>query len=653
MPFVNPYTFIPLRSREEAKEANDKLEGLVRAREELPDGGSGPIVYPSVGEGDLYTGVIPCTLETKTKLIIPGYSTSKSCLPFFKIKAMRDGREVGVPAIPGSTLRGAVRSVFESLTDSCMRANANHKKHLHSVTGLKRPGLLYHDVDTDAYVLWGAERFKIWDEGIATNLETGQVVDFTWSEAADLGGNVYDSTRVVTGITGKIEFPTISDAMDAAVPDGSTRGVFLHVNKMMHDGADHPAPSNNPRHHTSHPSVFVKKGEGSVDPHVDEKYVAALGENIELYRRHNEGSGLAERYQDRFESMRRGECALPVWYGVQKFGGANHYQFAWARLSRAVYPKTVEEFYRDFGLRACPREGRVCPACTLFGFVSPDGDGERRASRVRFGDAVFLEFNGGDGPTSEPRYGTVWLPELLQPRVSSFEFYLRNNSGTPGRFTPEMPATELAGRKAYWHHPNNREAVSRTGGEILSKEKREVLNAQAEFVPAGTTFRFNVYVDGVTKRQLNQLLYALTFGEYLGGDPALHCHKIGRAKPYGYGSVHISVQTDEIALRDVSDGLYVITRGLGERAMGAGEVAQTLRNVEVVRNVSRFRLLARQSIHYPRTTPDPPTADEEAKVFDWFTNNRKDRLNNDPEGLFTYDQLLPSAELGANQGLDY
>lgn len=632
MPFVNPYTFIPLRNR---VEANNALRELAQAREDTSDNTSDPLVYPSSGEGKLYTGVIPCTLETKTKLIIPGYSTSKSCLPFFKIKVMHDGCEAEVPAIPGSALRGAVRSVFESLTDSCMRANANHKKHLHSVSGLKKAGLLYHDVDRGAYVLWGAERFKIWEEGIAARLETGQVVDFTWSEAAGLGGNIQDSTRVVTTIMPK----TTADAIRTRAPNGKTRGVFLRVNSITNDGA-----------HYSHPSVIAKTGARPVDTNVAREYIEALGENIELYMHHNKDSGLAKRYQACFEQMKEGECVLPVWYGMQNFGGVKHYQFAWARLSRAVYPKSVEDFYKDFGLRACPREKRVCPACALFGFVSPDGDSERRASRVRFGDAAFLEFNGGDGPTSEPRYGTVWLPELLQPRDSSFEFYLRNNSGTRGRFTPEMPTTELAGRKAYWHHASGNEAISRTGGKILS-EGGKTLNACAEYVPAGTYFLFNVYVDGVTKRQLNQLLYALTFGEYLGGDP-VHCHKIGRAKPYGYGSVHISVLTDEIALRDISDGKYIITRGLDKCGVRE-DVTQTLRNVEAVRNVSRFGLLAQQSIHYPRTTPNPPTADEEAKVFDWFTDNRKDRLKNDPGGLFTYDQLLPSAELGANQGLDY
>lgn len=595
MGFVNPYTFIPLGSFKTPHQAGGKA---------------------GVEDGALYTGVIPCVLETKTRLVMPEHSDDKTWLPFFKLK--KNGRHV--PVIPGSSIRGVIRSTYESLTDSCMRANKDHERRMHSSSGLKEAGLLCYE--GGKYVLYEAERHKVWDEPIVASCVTGQVVDFLWDEPVNLGGSNRDHTNVVTHVVNIINEPSVTDALTPASAAAADRGVFLRVNRL----------------NGSHPSVFAYSGE-VIDDDVAEKYVDALEENIDMYCSNNLGN-LATDYKACFELMKEGKCALPVWYGQQEDQNEAHYQFSWAAVSRAVYPKTVEDFYAEAGLRACPREGRVCPACALFGFVSQDGDGCAHAGRVRFSDAVYD--SGKLYGSHQQKLSTVWLPELLNPRVSSFEFYLRNDNDEFRRsFTPEDPDTRLAGRKAFWHHSAGTEAVSRTGGAIMTKTG-EVLNAQAEYVPGGVSFKFDVYVDGVTKLQLHQLLYALTFGEYLDdgnrGGASFHCHKIGRAKPYGYGSVHITVQTDSIVLRSVSTGSYDVSYGLATCAMTRPEVEKSLKHVVAVTNVARFANLPPR-IHYPRVTASEP---KESKIFEWFGKNRE--CFDVDEGVLFYHHVLPSSE---------
>ena len=108
--FINPYTFVPAPRNQKVK------------REALGGGGS----------ERLRTGVLRCRLFVKTPLGIPdGEMVRKTNIeghleyPFFSYR--EDGNRI--PAIPGSSIRGPLRSVFEAATDSCfstLRDNTGH-----------------------------------------------------------------------------------------------------------------------------------------------------------------------------------------------------------------------------------------------------------------------------------------------------------------------------------------------------------------------------------------------------------------------------------------------------------------------------------------------------------------------------------------------
>jgi len=119
--FVNPYHFIPLE---------DKCEKGINY-EELR------------AKNDLKTGWIECEIETKTPIFIPNttnenfFDTRKNIsemnsYDFFSYNDLKNdtSQQFHTPVIPGSSIRGAIRSAFESVTNSCM-STTDHKHYLY------------------------------------------------------------------------------------------------------------------------------------------------------------------------------------------------------------------------------------------------------------------------------------------------------------------------------------------------------------------------------------------------------------------------------------------------------------------------------------------------------------------------------------------
>lgn len=105
--FVNPYNFIKFPKKKAATYEDE----------------------------DRHTGVIKYTITTKTPLFIPNSSSEcafsqsdevkeHKSYDFFSYTELdtdkRYENEYHIPVIPGSEMRGGVRNVYETLTDSCM-----------------------------------------------------------------------------------------------------------------------------------------------------------------------------------------------------------------------------------------------------------------------------------------------------------------------------------------------------------------------------------------------------------------------------------------------------------------------------------------------------------------------------------------------------
>lgn len=548
---INPYTFIPLQKRTRVQRAS-----------------------ASDGE-ERYTGVIRCSLTTMTELIIPAEKVDMTqpgvATPFFKIG--------DAPVIPGSSLRGPIRSVYETLTNSCMRVNGGK---LHSAGGRKLPGILCWE--NESYVLYKALRYRVTNTRMANGWRTGQVAHIT-SGPEPKGKGFMASEGVVL-------------SMSRVQSNDTVEGLFLRVNQM--DGKT-----------ANKPSVFVRGNRivGSIDG----SFVKCLEETVCEYVANCEDQNLpgdgdiARDYKTCLDQLlkHKNGAALPVWYSYEKLSdGTYAYAFAPSQLSRSVYPKTPVDFVRDLSLQACTSTGSVCPACELFGFVSQDKDGDCKAGKVRFSDAW---------PKGIVEFKKITIPALLGPHTSAFEFYLRNEQ-SPQSFTPLSAGTTLSGRKMYWHSTSGAQKP-----EQEFEEGKKINNPLVECVKRGAKFEFDVYFDEVSKQQLNELVYVLTLGDYWESDAnSLHCHKIGHGKPIGAGSVHIKVSSVHVRACDGSS--YSLPNDIDWKMElneeGMPGVLLRLSSTKAVRKVAQFSKIGGTApISYPREQAG-------GDIFTWFKDNR-------------------------------
>lgn len=368
--FINPYTFVG-----------------------LPENGAVP--DQTKPDEPVFSGEIKCTLTARTQLAVPDILKNPNA-PDTEAKEYDFFRINNKAAIPGSGIRGVIRSVFETLTDSCMHLNDGDNDYFHTRLNKTTPGIIEYDGKN--YVLYKAERLRDKDDkGFKDDKY------FTGKKITNIGKRQGEKSGIVNW------------------KDGSLNGVYLRVNQFGANGKK------------SHPSVFIKNE--CAEKKLGEIYVKRLKKNVDMY----EGK-YKNDYEKAIKNMEERGGQLPVWYWQDKKTG--HYYFAPSQYSRAVFYNQPKDLVRQAKVSSCSSEKKACAACKLFGFIGEDS----RASHVRFTDAVCADENCFDK--------AYILPILSSPRLSSFEFYLSGNDKKT--LVPDSAGVTLAGRKFYWHDPKSK-----------------------------------------------------------------------------------------------------------------------------------------------------------------------------------------------------
>lgn len=238
--------------------------------------------------------------------------------------------------------------------------------------------------------------------------------------------------------------------------------------------------------------------------------------------------------------------ALPIWYNEQ----SKRFSLAYAgRLSNQI---TLNEIVCQSA--PCQSRKKVCRACDLFGMVG-DGTGAL-GSRIRVTDARLTE---RDKKTSS--FDKVVLKELAGPKNSYLQFYSKKNPASPkekiaAANSYDDAGVDIRGRKFYWHYglmegALNPECYQATQEEIENVSKRERLG-MFELLKEGG-FRFRIYYDQITCKQLEELMWCITLGE--NDENGRYWHKIGHGKPLGLGSCKVTIEKD--VRRSFDTGGYV------------------------------------------------------------------------------------------------
>lgn len=176
----------------------------------------------------------------------------------------------------------------------------------------------------------------------------------------------------------------------------------------------------------------------------------------------------------------------------------------------------------------------------IFGYVPDETRKEERAGRVFFSDARLELAKDGVWLSEEPITPRV----LTSPKPTTFQHYLvqdRDTGHDPDKkqqlahYATPPGKTTIRGHKMYWH----RGPVETTEVQEQSEVdwSTDTQHTSIRPVKAGVRFRFRIYFENLRDFELGVLLWALVLP---GEDGKDYCHSLGMGKPLGMGAVKIT-----------------------------------------------------------------------------------------------------------------
>lgn len=579
--FVNPYNFMPLSgNRSTWKEQKEKR----------------------------YTGVIEYEVLTKTPLFIPNTSNSDAfqkgveghkSYDFFSYTDLSDKKESvkdhpEIPVIPGSEMRGMLRGNFEILTNSCMSA-----------------------IDDD--VVLGKRTNEVYKAGLLKRNEDGT---FDLHKAIDCLMRTKKENSLIDDWADDPEHYR----RKCYIQDGLKEGQKVYFKYIKRDRGKPLAKQVSTQHLENRREGYVLKGEDGPDmegkkqqkhcchvftPNFSETATKAIAvEPLEQVLREyrNNGEHLYSEYYNEWKKFKagNGELYFPVYYSSAIKG---YIMLSPACITREIYRNKISNLVGSYA--SCKDKNKLCPACALFGTI---GLGFTKASRIRVADLVCVDSRSAKELYEKP----ITLPALSSPKINNMEFYLKRPKDawfwTYDYFIDKkgqihMIQPELNGRKFYWHN-----LKAKLVSDVPSK-----LNMTVRPLKKGVHFCGKLYFNNLLKEELDQLIYLLNVGEEESIEKKQHGYKLGGVKPYGFGSIAVSV--NRVLLRDVkkNDVLRTVEHRL-DVAYEEYKVPEF--DKEIVNNfekMTNFYILDGMNVSYPMT--GIPNKEGKMNIFDWFTKN--------------------------------
>ncbi len=542
-------------------------------------------------QGGLLTGWFDVRLLTKTGLIMPDGmkiqvdANKHKTMPFYTLPD-------GTPAIPGSELRGLIRSTYETASNSCVPFLLNDKPtsmRLPTGAALKSRGLL--ELREGKWLLWEAEdhsmraaRFpdqRDLQSGTFQGKRPGDLVRFAGGQwNIRLTNNSSDSQ-------GWIQFSS------PVVWPREDKGDHYHIHVLQKQGA-------RPIYQWSD----------------DEPYQAIREELTREGTRETMRDGAEKIHKEllrKLEAIRKqGNGILPIFYLKTESRFSTHYHVAVSAIGRINQLRKWKDIMGKYG--PCESAERSCPACQLFGNINQE---MMIRGRVRVTDGLPV------GQVSVSNY--VTLPILGGPKPTAYEYYIKKPDQVAkfwnydfysvivkkgGRQEPEFRQREdfsPLGRKYYWHHK-----------PVASEQEKGDLNVTTQVAPEGQTFSFRVYFDRITEKQYRQLIWVMTLGENRE-DSALQL-KLGHGRPLGYGSVKLVIDRATVRTFSMEEGH--ISWRTEERKVSAEPGCP----FEAVYKKTLDSLLtvsdAKAELKYAPVYPTAANNKGEVAIFNWYAKNR-------------------------------
>ncbi len=515
--FINPYTFLPLPA------------AINRA---------GPAGHHRAARGSISGGVtVEWTL--RTPLLLPqGH------------RPVRGGRVV----VPGSSVKGAIRSLHEALMGGCLRVVDQ------DFVPVYREPAVARGEDWHVAVVTRATR-----RGRATHVRLASQT--VWVRASTLRSAL---GRVpCTGDTVGIEARAVQrraglDRDEVAAADGVTAGEGWTVivgdsgtrlrSREFFCAAGRIAAGDSASCEVAESawSDYERLCEGSNDVRLIRQQPSA-----DAYKGWTTGRVFAEVYWPGRADLagRRRRITGRLWPG----------DVVWARVSPAgqVDRLSMAAIWRTSGrgpvcervpdaVRTCQDPGDLCLSCRLFGSAdTAAAETGREAAQLSYAGHLRI----GDVVASPVTTRPVRLAPLGSPRPGAGQFYLTIGDDAPASGEDQLSAAgwgseqdrtaarPLRGRKFYW---NGDPAVQQPPRHIARRgQQNEAMTGERHLLPAGAVLRQEITFDNISKAELGSLLLTLLPGLVLprteGRASAEYWLRLGGGKPLGLGSCTVSV----------------------------------------------------------------------------------------------------------------
>lgn len=525
--FINPYHFIPLPDK--------KIEAYSE-------------------EEELISGVINYKIITKSPLFIPDTENDQAfekCIKKDKMNATEKHisydfysyRDIETdnpaetcqrPVIPGSELRGVLRSVYETLTGSCFN-NAMEDQIISKRTPEVFKAGLLHKNDDGNFQLFAAEDYIYYP-----------YADYKQKEYKNIGYKEGEKVSIEchrrNGGKGKV---------DKIVEKKDIRYGITYVEGYVIKGE--PGPEIGlPRKVKHNMHIFVPTHK-ILD--LDKNNLKRLHSAIEIYQNQPNAKDSYKEYYNNLKSFEKGDngCYFPVYYSIVK---NKLLYLSCASITREVYYNTINHILEKKEINKCNSLNKLCPACSLFGMTGDSNDCSI-ASKIRITDAQSKILENNQNYYEK----IVTIPEMGQPKPSNTEFYLqkpglknanidfwtydyylqnRNRKKELKLYDDNNIASTLKinGRKFYWHQDLDCNKFKDKDHKHIKPSCR---NRTIRPVKKGVEFIGKVYFDQISNKQLRQLIWILNCGSKNEKPDGGSGYKIGMGKPLGFGSIECKV----------------------------------------------------------------------------------------------------------------
>jgi CRISPR-associated protein (TIGR03986 family) len=664
------------------------------------------------------TGTITCRLTNVTPLFIadtedsiPNFTKDgHNAYRFFRVL---DDKGDKPPALPATSLRGMVRSIFEAVTNSCFGVFEQDEEHG------QKSRLEYRDTAISPQLIparvvsinSNSATLELFDcafmgsppryNNSTSMVKTGAVNEYqprvlqpakngrsarAFSPAGRIPPGVADGERVAALVntqptvhrSGRFQWFSVEHIVSAAnhatlkVSAGQQKVFgYLHLTgpniENKHDERlffRWDDVNETPRTHYSPQDVVVDNATVDEFNRSLARYWERHSEVVEqLAKTHRHPTADTLPFPSEF--VQKGNKLKPgdlVYYYKSMTGSQHIYPVA---IPRREYRFPREALLPKHVCR-CQDLQTLCPACRTFGWVHEQAEADRSqhvayAGRVRFSMGRLerdspLQFLDSDQPDGIP------LAILGTPKPTTTLFYLLQSNGKPanGSTNYNDRSNRLRGRKVYrhigdWNSLSERQRPEyRRAGNERDKQNRTVF----EVLAPGAQFTFQVNFEHLQPVELGALLWSLQLEDSM-------VHRLGFAKPLGFGSVKIDVtamtvyqmttrysslamtileglQADadpvETPHPSITDWLKLFMAQMEtlycEKGMSFGDLV----------NVADLRSLlsspkAPLPVHYPRQGEDASTDGEN---FKWFMGNKR-RVFYEGRGRLLPPQFLPVA----------